>query len=379
MFLKMPDIKRGFSNLFKFLTALIGVYFVFGVVFGIASVYMGLDIPKSLEKKSYKRLFAIVSPNRMGEKQQAQMVQKAAEKMGHEVYIYIFDDSLAEFFLPVRYISNFALNYLNKKYKPDFHLAMSFHINISIPDPKTMYISVPPIFFRDKVLNYYKEIKNYDDFIDINLINTKEDWLGKLLHRKVKRHSGIVGVPENIYKISDRQGLLLFGTLWGRNSSNFNKAIQLLAKEDYMYFLKSRSLTLEPELAQQFAENAEGLEALQERLNHYGIGLCVHSKFHLQEGVPSSRIFEIISSGAIAITDKNPFIEKHFGDSVLYYDHKASAEEIFHQIDKNVKWVLSHKKEAEKKAHKAHNIFLKNFTTEKFTSDMLKIFPKQPN
>ena len=125
-----------------------------------------------------------------------------------------------------------------------------------------------------------------------------------------------------------------------------------------------------------FSEPAEGLKPLQERLNQYGIGLCAHSRYHVKAGIPSSRIFEIISSGALAISDMNPFVIRFFGDNVFYFDQTASAEDIYKQIDSHVRWAQTHPKEADQMARNAHKILQDHFTTEKFVEDMINIFKK---
>ena len=141
-----------------------------------------------------------------------------------------------------------------------------------------------------------------------------------------------------------------------------------------MFFIRHNYLLLGLNDPQQFAEEAKSFSQLQERLNQYGIGLCVHSKYHVGAGIPSSRIFEIISSGAIAISDKNPFVLKYFGDNVLYFDQTLSEQEIYQQIDAHVRWVQLHPKEAEAMASKAHQILQKQFTTERFVNDMIRAY-----
>jgi spore maturation protein CgeB len=144
-----------------------------------------------------------------------------------------------------------------------------------------------------------------------------------------------------------------------------------------MFFIRHNFLLLGLNDTQNFSEEAEGLSGLQERLNQYGIGLCVHSKYHVNAGVPSSRIFEIISSGAIAISDMNPFVIDNFGDNVLYFDSSLSAEEIYKQINSHVKWVQNNPVEAAIKAKMAHKILEKNFTTERFVKEMIEALDKR--
>ncbi|MDF2964910.1 MAG: hypothetical protein K0Q51_298 [Rickettsiaceae bacterium] len=95
-----------------------------------------------------------------------------------------------------------------------------------------------------------------------------------------------------------------------------------------------------------------------------GISLVLHSQFHLDNGVPSSRVFEGAAASTIMICDNHPFVQKEFGDSVFYIDHNADAETMFKQIDDHIQWIKKHPKEAAAKARKAHKIFLNKFTLE---------------
>lgn len=368
-------MKQKFKNIFYYILILLSTYIIFSGLFVAINIYDELYISKELQtrKKSSpeQKIIAIFSPSRPGEKNQAIMVRESAEKMGHLVYSYSVNDKDMDLFLPAKYMNELLIKILNLILKPDLHLAMSHHFNLDLPNPKIMYLSVPPRYIEEKVINNYPKLFDYNNFIDINLLNGNSDWLSKLLNKQVKSIYAIVGVPANSYKKSNGHNLLLFGSLWGRKTSGLYGAIRLLAKQDYMFFIKHNMLLLGKNDKQQFTQEAQNLEDLQERLNYYGIGLCVHSQYHLEAGLPSSRIFEIISSGAVAISDKNPFIIKYFADNILYFDQTLTAEEIFQQINDHVKWVKDHPQEAAKMAKNAHQILQKNFTTEKFIQTML--------
>jgi len=376
------DVKQGFINLTKYIALIIIVYISFSLLFVSITIYDDLYISPALKerfwkpepKKSGQYIISIVSPTRFGEKNQSVMVREAAEKMGHLVYSYVLNDKDMDLFLPAKYMNELLLYILAKRFNTDINLAMSFHVNIDLPDPKIMYISVPPAYFIDKVKEQYPMVSDYTYILDIN---NKGDWLNQVLNKKFNRTHALVGVPANKYKDSDRKRLLLFGSLWGRKTSQLYTAIKDLAKQDYMFFIRHNFLLLGLNDTQNFSEEAEGLSGLQERLNQYGIGLCIHSKYHVEAGVPSSRIFEIISSGAIAISDMNPFVIDNFGDNVLYFDPSLSAEEIYKKINAHVKWVQDNPVEAAIKAKNAHQILEKNFTTERFVKEMIEALDKR--
>ncbi len=368
------DIRQGFVNLARLAALIMLLYIAFSLLVVAINVYDDLEISPELwefkSRQSNQKVIAIISPSRPGEWQQALMVRDAAIKMGHLAYVYKFNDIDMDLFLPAKYMNEILFYALSKIFKPDVHLAISFHVNVNVPNPKIMYISVPPEYGLKQIAERYKAINNYNNFIDINLINSKQDWLTPVLNKKINSFPGVVGIPANEYKASPHNRLLLFGSLWGRRNSGFVGAIKKLAQQDYMFFIKHNFLILEEE-KQKFVEEAEGLLALQTRLNEYGIAICPHSNMHRKAGVPSSRIFEIISSGAIAISDKNPFVEKYFGNNVFYYDQDVSEEEIFKQIDSHVRFLQSNPLEADKMARRAHKIVQENFTTDRFVQAII--------
>jgi len=99
-----------------------------------------------------------------------------------------------------------------------------------------------------------------------------------------------------------------------------------------------------------------------------GAALLLHSQEHLQHDVISGRIFEAAAAGAVIISDRHKFIEKEFGDTVLYIDidknNKLSAEEMFKQINNHLTWILDNPDQALEMAQKAHAIFDAKFTLE---------------
>jgi glycosyltransferase involved in cell wall biosynthesis len=76
----------------------------------------------------------------------------------------------------------------------------------------------------------------------------------------------------------------------------------------------------------------------------------------------------------VIISDKHPFAEKYFGDSVLYIDTTKSADEIFQAIDAHMQWILAHPEEAKELARRSHQIFCEQFTLEDFMRDILTLY-----
>ena len=95
-----------------------------------------------------------------------------------------------------------------------------------------------------------------------------------------------------------------------------------------------------------------------------GIGLNLLGDHHLQEDVISNRVFEIASVGAVIISCRMPWLEKHFGDSIYYFDQEYSNKQIFEQIQSLHAHILKNPAEALEKATRARKIFEEKFSLE---------------
>jgi AhpD family alkylhydroperoxidase len=106
---------------------------------------------------------------------------------------------------------------------------------------------------------------------------------------------------------------------------------------------------------------ADGRSFVQ-TINKHGICLVMHRDTHLKAGAPSGRIFEAAAAAAVIISDKHPFVEKEFKNSVLYVDQ--TRDDLFEQIDTHMRWIKENPEAAKTKALQAHKIFLEKFTLE---------------
>jgi hypothetical protein len=88
-----------------------------------------------------------------------------------------------------------------------------------------------------------------------------------------------------------------------------------------------------------------------------GMGLCLHSEEHLEEGIPAMRIFEVVASGCVAICDEHSFVKEQFGDTVHYIDTKRSPREIVGEINAVVEKIRGNPGQAREMAEAAHHIF----------------------
>ncbi|MDR2341240.1 MAG: hypothetical protein LBD72_02850 [Puniceicoccales bacterium] len=114
------------------------------------------------------------------------------------------------------------------------------------------------------------------------------------------------------------------------------------------------------------------LRDVQNVMEPAGIALLLHAKQQFESGSPVYRDFEALSSSCIIITEKTAFMQKNFGDCVLFIDTDKPVDEIFEQIDNHVKWIHAHPEEAVEMARKSHKIFCDKFSLEGECEKILK-------
>lgn len=105
-------------------------------------------------------------------------------------------------------------------------------------------------------------------------------------------------------------------------------------------------------------------DSVQRRYAENGIGLCMLSELHLRDDIVSNRIFEVTSSGAIAFCCDIPWIRKHFGDSVYYFDQELPDDALCRAIMGLQEQVYLQPEAAIEKAKRARHIFETKFAAE---------------
>lgn len=175
------------------------------------------------------------------------------------------------------------------------------------------------------------------------------------------------------YRKVSPKGLFYFIGLWGNRLANVEYQIlqKLLSEQSYTYFFGN------PERGSQYGNAYKGSipqesNSVLDTICDVGICLVLHSDLHIQNKIPSGRIFEAAAASGIIISDQNPFVQKHFGNAVLYIDQTKSGEEMFEQIDAHVKWIFTNLDKAQEMARRSHQIFLDHFLLE----DQLSKFSK---
>lgn len=259
-------------------------------------------------------------------------------------------------------------------YKPDYTLSVDVHSKHSPFGKKFVFLNIPFSWFKQTNNEF---IKDYDAYIDINRFGSDallyDNFLKKINNgEKKKIIASAVPVQEYKYHPCTPKKLIIFGgrSGSGRSSKEYDEFFKKLADAGYSYFYGPGYVW------EDFGIVYKGLlkneSDLINVINDGCIGLAIHSHDHIKAGIPTTRVMEIAAASANIISDKNPFVEKYFGDSVLYFDHTLSSEEMFRQVDEHVRYLINNPEKARKIAKKSHDIFINNFTTEKFLLEIDK-------
>ncbi|MCC6175181.1 MAG: glycosyltransferase [Chloroflexi bacterium] len=108
-----------------------------------------------------------------------------------------------------------------------------------------------------------------------------------------------------------------------------------------------------------------------QRYHNSGAGLCLFSDSHFADDIVTSRIFEVSAAGAIIIAPRMPWLEHHYGETVLYLDQHLPDQEIAEQIRSHMDWIRSHPSEASELAAASHKIFTEQFSMERLLAGAL--------
>lgn len=108
----------------------------------------------------------------------------------------------------------------------------------------------------------------------------------------------------------------------------------------------------------------DGFSILDE-INKCGVVLAVSSDAHRRAGAVTNRVYEACAAGAVIISDDNPFMKEHFGNTVLYVDfNKNNPFDTYRQIVEKLQWIKHNKTEAAQLARASQKIFIDNFCME---------------
>ena len=108
------------------------------------------------------------------------------------------------------------------------------------------------------------------------------------------------------------------------------------------------------------------------KMRDAGIVLSLHAPEFILMNTTTNRVMEGAASGCLVISDKHPFVMKHFKDSVLYVDQTKSPLEMYRQVQAHLAWIQKHPDLAKEKAWRARKIFNQHFAMDLLIDNLLK-------
>ncbi len=329
-------------------------------------------------KDKYKVVFVTSAG---GEYSYSEYFKYAAEKMGWEVKIYSdntigYEEEIINFdpdmILFTDFTNSFVKNAHLKDYKIVSHRSRKYLARFIPLNVSKYYRNHISKWNPYKLKKESRELFNYTH--GILTFDQELGYFAEIAKRNKKPFYG-TGIYCNAPALenlpAEPRKLFWGGMSWDntRNSKRYKKLINLLSENIpiRMYGHYSKFSYLKPFVYGGFIP--AGMQNI-ELIRKNGIYLLTHSNFHIKASNPSLRLFEAATANVPIISDKHPFVIKHFGDSVLYFDHEADAQTMYNQIKKHVDWILANPEKAKKMASRAHKIFLDNFTIER---DLIKI------
>jgi hypothetical protein len=253
---------------------------------------------------------------------------------------------------------------------PDFVVALHFRTPKLTKFPTYGSMVTPPSFFAEDS-GFIKNILSYDGYLCSS--EKIRSWLRDILYATPK--TGFAApwyTSSHIVPYSPPQmaapRLLYAGTNW--DGPRFGELFAKLDAEPYVDIYGPPAAWSHTKHSYRGTLPFDGVSILN-TLNKAGVGLCLHRKEHIDSATPSSRIFEIAASGAVAICQEHPFIREAFQDSVLYLERTDEAQRITHQISEYMRWIVQNPEDALKLSRRAYDIFAQNYTLEKLLTDLI--------
>jgi hypothetical protein len=362
-----------FRNVFS-LSGLLKILFLYTSAV-VWVIFLNFDLPSSINRNG--TTIAVYTTERIGEKLLHDRIKIAAKNNGWTVVSACFEESIlnVNILKPVYYT---AASLVNIIFKTKFNLAVTHYVTLLPYGHNVVYLNVPNnmLFNVDgHFKKRYSHLAYYDAYIDLySVLHGSNPMLMKALTGLKKTNAPVIPLylAQNRvdYNKARREQILVVGTMWGcnRDSLRMQLALKSLAQDnllvaygakDAFEFLGEKYKGFVEDFA--LGSNHEKLIQLQK---HYGISLVIHNLEHMIAGMPTSRVAESIAAGAIIISDRHPFIEKYFGDNVLYFDALTSEDKIYSQIKSHAEWVIANPERVEEMAKASYDILMSQFALE---------------
>jgi hypothetical protein len=282
---------------------------------------------------------------------------QAAETMGIEARMLASSNDVASF-------------------DPDFIIPITYQEPKLTPYPTYGLLTMPVSWVKDSA-RFVRNILSYDGYLTVS--TSVIQWLMKICHAHNK-NPYIAQAAFSVQQISlppcqfARAKAIYLGTNWDK--TRHKDLFSHLSDGAYLKcFGPRQSWSMYPATLYGGEIPFDGTSSLKV-YNEYAAGLCVNHPDFDQEGIPSSRTFEIAAAGALPICMPNEYTENMLGDSVLYLSKTDNVAELAEQIIEAVHWIRLNSHRAAEMAEQAHHIFNSQMSMQVFLNNVLQMHQK---
>lgn len=295
------------------------------------------------------RMGVVIASNYVGDREVAWRIKVAGEQLGWTV---IIDENEGR--------------QLQNREDLDWVICLLSNNHFTNPHCSNYLTVFHPFWYLDSGRKFYPFYEKYDGYL--LTINDRET-LAEALEAKNKDFNFIPFYP-SVHSVPYREvvfnNLVTMIPVWSNRITDvkFRTLYKLLSQTGCVSFYgvyRNEELISQGYMGPIPFDGCSVIDVLQK----HGIALVIHSDIHNEESIPTSRIFEAAAASVIIISDENPFVKKHFGDSVFYIDTSLPAESIYEQIQDHLKTISQDPIKALEMAKAAHEIFIENFEMSK--------------
>ena len=262
-------------------------------------------------------------------------------------------------------------------FSPDFVLSLSHQEPKLTPFPTYGVLTAPVRWYNTP--RFVRNILTYDGYLTVTP-GTKQ-WLQDMCFgiRKLDMNIGfyantVSAMTESQPKDFANAHLLYVGSGWdGQRYAGLFHELEASGSID----IRGRS-----DAWQAFPDAYKGPLIFdgKETLAAYamaGVGLCIEHPDFVLEGVPSSRVFETLAAGAIAIVSRSVFNETWFGDTALYVDTTLPPSKLVNEILAHLDQIKNNPDEASLLARRGHEKYNQTFALDKMLQSLFAYHEKQ--
>lgn len=338
-----------------------------------------------------QNFFRIKDPNRpciemvipkgfLGESEQGARFSIAMEGLGINHYTFHRDYNFYRDYRKGNKPGWFEVDTLHKVvhllFKPDFRFYLSIFTYGKPLSKNYSYIWNTTIGPTSPITCLDFSFKAQDGYIDVNATH---EWLANYLVQKKDPALIEHFVPSACathFGIAEPKSLFYCGIAWDKKRGiDYLPLFKRLQANGNFVIYGPKTAWANFGKSYQGEIRFDGVSLIH-KIRESGIALCLHSDVHNKNGMPTGRVFEAAAANVVIISDRNPYIEKYFGNSILYIDQTNDLEKLYTQIQTHLQWISQHPEKAKQMAHKAHQIFMDKFTVEKNVIKLINLHKK---